>query len=174
MAQITKYRAKYVYWDVINGIVLGADKVEKYRTNGKLKLPEYIWRFDSQHEFKVYLELARIFGSNRVIRQLKLRIMPASSCFPSGKHWRVDFGILNESKDGGYCYYIEAKGACLPEFTNILANLELFNRIAFNHLWIVFAEQVPTENKVIKALTKTTHTSRLLTLKELKQLTTLE
>ncbi len=173
MAQITKYRAKHVYWDSKNCIVLGSDKIEQWRINGKLELPDHIWRFDSQHEFKVYLQLVRIFGVDRIVRQYKLQVMPPSCCFPSGKHWRVDFAIISKTPLGGYSHYIEAKGAFLPEFGNVLSNLELNNSRVFNRTWIIFTEQIPTRNKVVKTLSKTEHKSRLLTLKELEQLTTL-
>ena len=96
MPKRPKYKAKHVFWDVTNRIVAPDYRIEKYRKKGKLKLPPDIIRFDSQHEFYVYLELCRMYGVGRVARQVKLRIQYPTCCYPNGKHWRVDFGILDE------------------------------------------------------------------------------
>lgn len=170
MARIPKYKAKYVYWDVDQRIVRSIHDIEVFRCHGKLKLPPNIIRFDSQHEFKVYLELVRLFSAERIERQYKVQIASPTYCYPSGRHWKIDFAITKASKPDNYAYYFEAKGAVLPEFTHTLATFESHNPTSFNRLYLVFPNEIPLENKVIKALSKSPCLDRLLTLEQLKQI----
>ena len=169
----TKYRAKHVFWDSLGRRTMNPQDIQSYRESGRLKLPSYIWRFDSTHEFKVYLELVRIFGAYRVVRQYALEVLPPSSCYPKGKTWRVDFAIASCVNQGGYNYYVEAKGAFLPEFATTLACLQLHNPFAFDKVHLVFPEKLPTTSKVLNSLKKTWHCNRLITLKELTKKQTL-
>lgn len=173
MSRVPKYKAKYVFWDNKNRVVKNVHDIEIYRCNGKLKLPEYIWRFDSQHEFKVYLNLVRIFGWDRIKRQYPLTIIPPGRCYPNGKVWRIDFAITSEFDKELCTHYIEAKGAFLPEFATTLALFEYQDPYDFNELFIVFNGKLPTNNRVIKSLLKTDFKDNLLSLKELERLTNL-
>ena len=165
-----KYKSKFVYWDIFYQHVVSQENIEAYRQQGQLKLPENIWRFDSQHEFKVYLQLVRIFGAGRIVRQYELEIIPRGLCYPSGKTWRVDFAIISQPPTGGFSHYIEAKGGILPGFAMVLACLETHNVDAFDKTYVIFTRCVSTTNRVIKALLKTPVGRRLITLKQLEQL----
>ena len=169
----TKYRANHVYWDAKKQVVLNIHDIEIYRCNGKLKLPTSYYRFDSQHEFRVYLELCRMYGEENVERQYPVKVLPPSKCYPKGLTWKVDFTVYFKKKDLSFFHNIEAKGIFLPEFGKTLAMLEQHNSMNFHRTKIVFPNKIPTENKVVKALSKTDFALNLLTLKELKQLTEL-
>ena len=170
---VTKYSAKHVYWDVKKQVVLNIHDVEIYRCNGKLRLPSHYYRFDSQHEFKVYLELCRMYGEENVERQYPIKVLPSSKCYPRGLTWKVDFTVCTKKKGTCLFYNVEAKGLFLPEFGKTLAMLERHDRNSFYQTKIVFPNKIPTENKVVKALSKTDFVSNLLTLKDLKQLSEL-
>ena len=164
----SKYKAKHVFYDSKTRSVISACSTDIYRVNGKLKLPSHIWRFDSIHEFKVYLELTRMYGVDRIARQHKLEIIPSGCCYPKSKDWRVDFAILNSSRFGGCSHFIEAKGAFLPEFATTLACLEQNNEYAFEKLYLVFPGKPPTTNRVLNSLMKTYFANHIFTLKELQ------
>lgn len=168
-----KYKAKHVFWDSKKEVVKNEHDINIYRCQGKLKLPEHIWRFDSCHEFKVYLELKRIYGADRIVRQYKLQILPPGDCYPKGKHWRVDFAVIGNKGAFSYDFFVEAKGAFLPEFATTLACLELHDINSFIRTFIVFNGTVPIKNQVVKALLKSAKTKRILTLQELEQSKTL-
>ena len=53
MKTTPKYKARAVFWDTKREIVIDSSAVEGYRAKNRLKLPEHITIFDSQHEFKV-------------------------------------------------------------------------------------------------------------------------
>lgn len=169
----TKYSAKHVYWDAKKQVVLNVHDVEIYRCKGKLRLPSHYYRFDSQHEFKVYLELCRMYGESNVERQYPVKILPKGKCYPKGLTWKVDFTVCSKEKGQNLFYNVEAKGLFLPEFGKTLAMLEQCEPVDFKSLRIVFPNKIPTENKVVKALSKSDFASNLLTLKDLKQLTEL-
>ncbi len=174
MSNIPKYKAKAVFWDAQKGIVLDSvADIDKYRTKGRLKLPKHISRFDSQHEFKVYLELCRMYGEHRIVRQFLIEIIPPGCCYPRGKYWKVDFAITNESGSPTMLAYVEAKGAFLPEFCYILAILEQADWHTFDNLHIVFPRNPLKENHVVKALLDSGCGPNLHTIEELKQLTKL-
>ena len=168
-----KYKAKYVFWDSKNEVVKSEHDINIYRCQGKLKLPEHIWRFDSQHEFKVYLQLVRMYGVSRIIRQFKLSIIPPGTCYPKGKSWRVDFAITSVTPLGGYSHYIEAKGAFLPEFGTTLACLEANNKMAFDRTLVIFSQKPSAKNRVIKALMDSPFQESLLSLQDLEKLSKL-
>jgi hypothetical protein len=174
LAQPTvKYKAKAVYWNLITRTVVPAQSIEQYRVNGRLDLPKCIARFDSQHEFKVYLELVRMYGAGSVIRQHPIAIIEESCVYPKGKTWKIDFMI---EPDNGKLYsrrYVEAKGAFLPEFATTLAFLEMTNPELFMKLFIVFGNKFPSGSQPLKNLLKSSIKHNLLTLPELKDLSRL-
>ncbi len=165
-----KYKAVPVFWNTELCSVLDSRNLEIYRVKGKLKLPEHIWRFDSQHEFKTYLELCRMYGENRIIRQLPVSILKPSYCYPRGKTWKVDFAISDNSQPNKPLLFVEAKGAFLTEFALILGILEELRFNIFRRLRIVFPEKLPVENKMVKTLLESDFKKNLLTLKELGKL----
>ncbi len=173
MSKTPKFKAKPVFWDTKDKVVRSEIDIEIYRCNGKLKLPEHIWRFDSQHEFKVYLELVRIFGAYRIKRQIPISLLPPRRCYPNGKTWKVDFAIDNGIASNEWTHFVEAKGAFLPEFATTLAILEDKDSWAFDNLFVIFNGKPPATNRVIKSLLKTDFKDHLLSLKELEQLTKL-
>ena len=168
-----KYQAKYVYWNTEKQVVMHPIDVEIYRCHGRLKLPKRIVRFDSQHEFKVYLELAKMYGTENVSRQYPIQIIKPCRCYPNGKDWKVDFAICSTNSPNYYDYLVEAKGVVTSEFINTLVLLEQNNHIAFESLEIVFPRSIPTDNKVIRNLLKYWSVGFIITLDELKQLKTL-
>ena len=169
----TKYAAKHVYWDTNKQIVLNVHDVEVYRCKGRLKLPLHYCRFDSQHEFKVYLELVRMYGEHRVKKQVSERILPSGRCYPNGKRWKIDFAVVNRSNPKVIDHYVEAKGVFLPSFGDTLAAFETNNPYRFKHLYLVFPREIPTHRQVVESLLDSDFCDRLLTLKDLKQLTEL-
>jgi hypothetical protein len=169
----TKFKAHYVYWDVVNRSVINPSFIEQFRVKGRVKLPDNIIRFDSQHEFKVYLELIRIYGVHRVVRQHPIRIITPGFCYGNGKTWKVDFAIRSENQLRKYDYYIEAKGAVLSEFKFALALLEEKSFPKFKKLVIVFPRSIPSDDKVIARLKNSCFRTNLLTFKELERLTSL-
>jgi hypothetical protein len=168
MTTTPKYKAKAVFWDTEKQTVIDKSEVERYRVKNRLKLPNTIARFDSQHEFKVYLELCRMYGADRVIRQFPVEIFPKGICYPKGKHWKVDFAIKSNGRLPTIFAFVEAKGAFLPEFAHTLAALEWSEPDVFNSLIVVFGNSIPTENKVITSLLNSDFNCRLLTFKELQ------
>lgn len=168
---MTKYGAKYVFWNNNSRTVISSEDANKLRSGKQNKLPEYIRRFDSRHEFKVYLELVRIYGYRRVRTQVSTSILPKGICFPRGKNWRIDFAITEFNSDYEYCVYVEAKGLITREFVYTLACLEAYKPSIFNNLALVFPNAIPVENSVIKNLNKSYLSDRLLTLKHLKNRT---
>lgn len=168
---MAKYGAKYVFWNRDTQTVISSEYANKLRRGKQNKLPEYIRRFDSQHEFKVYLELARIYGYQRVRTQVAISILPPGICFPRGKSWRIDFAVTEFGDDYEYCVYVEAKGLITREFAYTLACLEAHKPLIFNNLVLVFPKAIPTENSIIKNLSKSYLSNRLITLKQLKNRT---
>ena len=170
---IPKYRAKHVYWDDLEKHVIGFQDVQQFRIKNRLQLPKHIWRFDSQHEFKVYLELVRMYGKDAIKRQWKVDIYNPSWCYPNGKTWKADFAICFPDSDYNYDFLVEAKGAFTREFAHTLAALENKDQDIFDSLYIVFSLSIPNETRVINSLLNTPFRRRLLTLKNLKKLTQL-
>ena len=171
MKTIPKYKARAVFWDTKQEIVIDSSEVERYRIKDRLKLPEHITRFDSQHEFKVYLRLCWMYGEHRIKRQHPIEVVPPGRCYPKGKTWKVDFAITTSWSNPKISHYVEAKGALLPEFVNTLVQLEIAQPNVFEKLSIVFGRSIPTENKVIHSLSYRNHVPYFCTLEELKQLT---
>ena len=173
MANKAKYKAKPVFWDSELRFVLGSNLIDSFRHKGRLKLPKQIIRFDSQHEFKVYLELCRMYGAERVGRQFRAEIIPPGYCYPNGKNWKIDFAVSGETSFSGLTHYVEAKGAFLPEFAHTLASFEAHDPVYFERLIVVFTNAIPKNNKIIESLLDSPFKKNLLTLEELKQLKTL-
>lgn len=169
MVTTTKYKAKYVFWDLENRTVKSTSDIERYRQKDKLTLPEHIIRFDSQHEFKVYLELCRMYGTERVLRQYKLRVVPPCCSYPNGKFWRVDFAIKEPPRSENLMWYVEAKGMVTTEFEYTLALMESNRAMDFCDLVVVFPSKVPTQNRLIKNLLNSDFQTNLLTLHDLKK-----
>lgn len=163
-----KYKAKPVFFDFDNRVVVDPLEIDKLRTEKRLRLPRGLIRFDSQHEFGVYLELCRMYGAERVICQHRVEIYAPGRCYPRGKEWRVDFAITTSERNPVPCAYIEAKGAFLPEFGFTLAALEHLQPEVFDNLHIVFGACVPAHNKIISSLLNSDFNCRLFTLKEMK------
>ena len=170
---VVKYQPKPVYWDSNNQIVINRQEAEKHRTKYRLNLPPYIFRFDSTHEFNVYLELVRMYGVDRVVRQYPLKVFPPGHCYPKGKTWKVDFAINSAKPPFHFTHYVEAKGLLMRESRLMLASLECHNREAFNRFYLVFSNGLPLENDLVKALHNSDCKEMLLTLPELKKLKTL-
>lgn len=168
MVATPKYKAKAVYYDSIRRVVIGMDEVENYRVKGRLKLPKHFARFDSQHEFGVYLELCRLYGEDRIIRQYPVEIFPPGLCYPKGRTWRIDFAITHLEYKGVVRHFVEAKGAFLPEFALTLAIVERYQPEVFNMLWLVFSSQIPANSRILVSLANSNYLYRLLTLERLK------
>lgn len=164
-----KFRAKVVYWNLVTKNVVSAQSIEQYRVNDRLKLPNCICRFDSQLEFKVYLELVRMYGSKNVIRQYPLEIFPESYCYPKGKVWKIDFAIKRVSNAYLPSLFVEAKGAFLPEFAVTLAAFEALNPDDFNRVHIIFGNTFPKESRVFKNLLKCPIADQMMTINQLKE-----
>ena len=165
----TKYKAKHVWWDDLKKRVVHPIDVEAYRCGKKLMTPKSYFRFDSQHEFKVYLELVRQYGYERIIRQYEIQIISPGICYPNGRTWRVDFAITLKTDRNNIVELYEAKGLVTREFTYILPLLEIAEPKLFNSLNIVFPNKVPLQNKVIKAMAKSVLAENLITLKDLQK-----
>lgn len=170
MVATKKNTAKPVFYNLKSQTVLTFEYVERYRENGKLKLPKDIHKFDSTHEFKVYLHLIRMYGVRRVMLQHRIPVVPKGLCYPGGKNWRVDFAINNYPNLHRIDYIVEAKGIFTTEFAYTLALLEQNDPESFSKLRVVFCKTLPTKNRIITALLKTDYRENLLTLSELKQL----
>jgi hypothetical protein len=168
-----KYRSKAVYWNLVTKTVMSINWMEQYRVNDKLLIPKCIARFDSQHEFKVYLELVRMYGEDCIIRQFPVDICNSCYCYPKGKTWKVDFAIQFSPASYLPHRFVEAKGAFLPEFATTLAMCEMTNPDLFSNLFIVFGNKYPKNSQVLKNLLKSDMRSNLLTFPELKDLSRL-
>lgn len=173
MNSLQKYRSKAVFWDLQKQIVISKQRANEHRLGASTRLPEHIVRFDSIHEFAVYLELSRIYGHHRIVRQYPLPIIPKSICYPTGKTWRVDFAITAENKSRTFTNFVEAKGVMMREFRMTLACLEQNNFPAFARLSMVFPKAIPTECVLVKTLSRSSHQDMLLTLPELRRLSIL-
>jgi hypothetical protein len=167
---LAKYRAKPVYWNLATKTVVHPSSTEQFRRNNRLQLPDCICRFDSQHEFKVYLELVRMYGASNIVRQYPLEVFPEGYCYPRGKTWKVDFAIRHNEISNLPSIFLEAKGAFLPEFAYTLAALELNNPDNFDRLYIVFPSKLPDENKVLTNLLKSPIAKQLITFTELQNI----
>lgn len=162
-----KYKAKCVYWDITRKVVISDVEAKAIRDTNKDFYNKRVVRFDSIHEFKVYLELCRIYGYPNVVRQHQIEIIPPSVCYPNGKKWRVDFAVSVNRSSAEYDWYIEAKGVFLPEFASVLTTLEQYDFDKFERVKIVFAKKIPIEHRVLNALSKTRYARNLITYKEL-------
>ncbi|WP_319422753.1 hypothetical protein [Pleurocapsa sp. FMAR1] len=164
-----KYKAKPVVWNSNTCSVESPETIEQFRVRERFKLPSHIWRFDSQHEFKVYLELKRMYGEHKISRQVPVLVIAPGFSYPKGKTWKVDFVISSGAEGVKPFLYVEAKGAFLTEFALILGILEEYQFDVFRKLKIIFPERLPVGNKVVKALLESDFRKNLLTLKELEK-----
>ena len=169
MAIKLKYGSRPVYWDLTKRCVVDRSKLEIYRKGGKLKLPNEVVKFDSTHEFKVYLELIRIYGLERINLHYPIETIPKGQCYPNGKTWKVDFAIKHKDYVDEIVCYVEAKGLLTTEFTYTLATLEQTNYKAFRTLFVVFPSKIPKQNKIVKNLLDSFCSSNILTLSQLKK-----
>ncbi|NJL51411.1 MAG: hypothetical protein HC930_02900 [Hydrococcus sp. SU_1_0] len=167
-ARTPKYKSQAVFWNTVTNVVVPKQSVEQYRKGNRLELPRCIERFDSQHEFKVYLELVRMYGAECIIKQYPLEIIAPGYCYPKGKLWKVDFAILQTPASYAPSLYVEAKGVFLPEFGHTLASFEQTDPETFYQLFVVFTDKLPIENLVVKNLLKSPCKNQLMTLKQLK------
>jgi hypothetical protein len=165
-----KYSSKPVYWDRQRLCVISKEKANSYRTKKTPRLPDYITKFDSTLEFKVYLELVRMYGQENIVCQHPIQIIPPGYCYPKGKVWKIDFAVFNTSKPYGFQYFVEAKGKVLPEFRTSLACLEQRNLDVFNKVCLVFDRTVPMSDFLVTALYKSHRRDSLLTLSQLEKL----
>ena len=173
MTRQLKYRSKPVFWDLEDKRVISSLEVEKYRSKGRLKLPNRIERFDSTLEFSVYQKLIDLYGERRIVRQYLLMILPPGYCYPKGKYWRVDFAVKTAIGSNDYARFVEAKGAVLSDFRHTLSALENHDDRSFNRLRIVFGGGIPQDNVFIKNLLKTDFKRNLYSLRHFEKLTRL-
>ena len=169
----SKYRAKHVYWDSIKQVVVTKEAAKVPCRNNTWEMPSHIYRFDSVHEFKVYLELVRMHGAENVLRQHKVSIIKPGVCYPNGKTWRVDFAIRYKQTYNYTHHLVEAKGAFLPEFASVLSRLEDNQNDLFWRTRIIFPGKLPEKNRLVNALLKSDFRKNLISLKELEKLSEL-
>ena len=170
MASTPKYKSVPVYWNSRDNTVLNPDAIAAYRNQKVTAIPRHIWKFDSQHEFKVYLQLVRMYGAKRIKRQYKLHVVKPGICYPNGKTWKADFIIKDLYHPNGIYRVVEAKGLFLPEFANTLVQLETNLPLLFKKTIIVFSQSIPLEKRVVKALWNSELCDNLITLPQLKKL----
>lgn len=161
-----KYRAKKVYYNTSNRMMVSQAMIACYRHQGKLKLPSEILCFDSKFEFKVYRTLVDLFGSHAVICQYPIELIPSGQCYPSGKDWKIDFAIKPSLYAQKPSMLIEAKGVLTPGCISNLVTLELTHPEYFNALYLLFERALPTKNRVIRRLLKTDFQHRILLLEQ--------
>ena len=163
MAVKNKYKAKPVYYDLVHNNVVSHLEIESYRIKGKLNTPPWIHRFDSQHEFKVYLKLVDMYEPEAVQLQIPILLFPKSFCHPNGKYWKVDFMVTNPKNLLEVLFYVEAKGIITKEFEFILSVLEHHDPDTFTNLHLVFPNKLPTNNRLLKSIQKTDFSQRIYT-----------
>lgn len=147
-----KYLAKVVFWDSQRLCTIPKEEADSLREPKRKRLPPHIYRFDSSLEFKVYLQLLKLYKPRRIKRQVAVRLIPPGICHPKGKTWRCDFAITHPCDDTKIIKYVEAKGKITPEFRNHLPILEHTNPSVFRSLIIVFGSRIPKDNRVIANL----------------------
>lgn len=163
MAAKLKYKSVAVYWDGLKRRVITKDEVEKYRLGNKVRLPLHILYFSSRHEFTVYLELLKVFPSERIIVQYPVEVLPPSACYPRGKTWKIDFAVLSKGEEQKVIALIEAKGCVTVDFAFSIACFEQRNKSWFNKLWLVFDKSSKASHRLIKNLCKTDMRHRIVT-----------
>jgi len=124
MSSPPKYRSKPVFWDVQERCVPSKEEIAYRRFSDRSTQDKKIYRFDSTLEFNVFLRLVDLFGLNRVVCQYPLQIIPPGYCYKSGKKWKVDFAILDDTDRNFPAHFVEAKGAVMPEFRHCVASFE--------------------------------------------------
>lgn len=163
-----KYQAQRVYWDSKKRCVILQPDLCLHESPRSKKLPDYIYSFDSRHEFRVWLELVRIYGEHRVNRQVPVEIIPPCLCYPKGKKWKADFSIIDRFDRYKILNLVEAKGYLTIEFSYILASLELSDPFLFERLLIVFPKKPSTDKRIFQNLSKSEFAQNLLTFNQLK------
>lgn len=168
-----KYNSKVVFWNALKMCSVSKHEADSLRESKRKRLPDYIYRFDSTLEFRVYLALTKMYGASRVKRQISVPLIPHGICYPKGKAWKIDFAVVNSFDSSKYAFYVEAKGRITPEFRNVLPILEHTNPDVFNRLFLVFGTKIPTENRVVANLLQGKNHHRVHTLKSFSSLTRL-
>jgi hypothetical protein len=153
-----KYKAKPLYYDTLSL------EIRQNPSNAERKSLLY---FASQHEFKVYQALVSTFGAKSIVCQYKIDIAPKCSIYPKGKHWLVDFAVI-EPLQKELLFLCEAKGEVLREFMYQLAFLELNNPKMFSLLYVIFSGET-IAFKGLKRKVKGLFNDRLLTLKDAEE-----
>ena len=131
--------------------VINPGILEQYRKKDRILLPDGIHRFDSQHEFKVFLELKRMYGHYRIKKQVRTEIIPPGMCYPRGRKWKIDFAVRNFENPDIFNCFVEAKGLFIPEFGFCLAAL-------------------PRKNKILKSLFDNGWENRIMLLQDLQKM----
>jgi len=88
--------------------------------------------FDSEYESKVYIELMKRYGSDKITPHFPLSIKPATEVFKE-LNWAVDFKIEHVQE----VFYYEAKGLLTEEFRLKIQLLEWRQPEAYKRLFIV-------------------------------------
>ena len=141
---ITKYKAKLVYYSPSKNRQLTKNEIQAYKSYGINSGFADAIKFDSYHEYKVYLSLRNSYIISEVIPHPKIEILSKKdklACFPTGKRWAVDFIARGHHKET--LMLVEAKGVITQEFPFILAMLEKYHRELFGKLWLVFPNRIP-------------------------------
>lgn len=170
MVTANKYKAKSVFYDWQSDTVLSTEEISAYRKHGKLNLPFWIHRFDSQHEFRIFNKLKDMYGKNRIQLQLPILLYDRTTCHPNGKYWKIDFTVTASNNPLQALFYVEAKGVVNKEFEYILSALEQNNPKVFSKLYLVFPDRIPSSNRVIKNLLKTPFQERIYKRTQFNQL----
>ena len=146
-----KYGAKGFYWNAITKSKISKESAKKAKQN-KPKLARFIYYFDSQFEFRVWLKLKKLFAEHLIRRQYPFVLTnPCKSC-PNGKIWKIDFAIVFPRYKVPK-YFIEAKGFISQDFQANLLLMETLHPVSFKKLLIVFDKNIPS-NKSIRSLAK--------------------
>ena len=146
-----KYGAKGFYWNAITKSEISKETAKRAKQN-QAKLAKFVYYFDSQFEFRVWLKLKNLFDEQVIHRQYPFVLTnPCKSC-PNGKIWKVDFAIIFP-KYKVPRYLIEAKGFVSQDFQANLLLMEALHPVSFKKLLIVFERQIPA-NRCIKSLAK--------------------
>ncbi len=147
----SKYKAAPVYFCSRQNRQLTPNEIKIYKASGNKSDFTDVIRFESQHEYKVYLVLRNSYLFSEISPQYQVEILPPkdSACFPTGKRWQVDFLAKGQHKEP--LMLVEAKGLITRDFPLILAMFENFNQELFSKLWLVF-DRIPKHNQLVKNL----------------------
>ena len=108
---ITKYKAQIVYYSPSKDRQLTKNEILAYKSYGINSDFADAIKFDSYHEYKVYLTLRNSYIISEVIPHFPIEILSKKdklACFPTGKRWAVDFIARGHHKET--LMLVEAKG----------------------------------------------------------------